>query len=64
MSKKELQLANEHERQAGWTVSTEYLEKIQNKLEGFEDNPSLEGIELVLLAHYDLPLPAEEVEHG
>jgi len=53
----ELPLADEAERQSGWTLSPRYLDEIQNKIEGYEDCPSWEGIQLVLLAHYGLPLP-------
>jgi hypothetical protein len=58
----ELPLADEAERQAGWTLSPRYLDEIQNKVEGYEDCPSWEGIQLVLLAHYGLPLPKADEE--
>lgn len=42
--------ASERELELGWTLSYRFLESIQEQIVDNEDTPSLEGIELVLLA--------------
>lgn len=49
--------ADEEEKQGGWTLSPKYLHDIQDKLEGYEECPSYEGIELILLVFNGLALP-------
>jgi hypothetical protein len=46
----ELKYANEIDKQGGWTLSPAFLKQIQGQLNYHEDAPSLEQIEMTLLA--------------
>lgn len=53
----QLKFASEDQKKGGWTLAPELLDELQDKIGMYEDAPSWEGIELVLLAFHGLPLP-------
>lgn len=53
----QIRFADEAEKKGGWTLSPKFLDEIYDKISNYEDAPSWEGIELVLLAYHNLALP-------
>jgi hypothetical protein len=47
----ELKFADEKSYKEGWTLCPSFLREIQKQIERHDDCPSLEGIEIVLLAY-------------
>lgn len=50
MEKFEFPKASEEDKKLGWKISYEFLESIQEEIGNCDESPSLEDIELVLLA--------------
>lgn len=52
-----LKIATEHDKEGGWTLDYDLLKTIREMVERYDFAPSMEGVELVLLAFHNMPLP-------
>lgn len=50
----QIKFASDQEKAEGWTLSPSFLEEISDVIDDLEDTPSLEGIELVILAYHQI----------